>query len=492
MFYRWRVPRLIAAILMCSGITLPSAHAQDPPWADIALCLDVSGSVNNTELQLEINGLKECLGEFPDNGNVAVSITAFANGSAVVLPLTTVTPTSLTNTIFPALDGLLPGRAGVNPNRTNIDAGLSDAISTLGAGDGPTQSIILVGDGASNEGDTTAACNAAANLGITISAIAVNAPQAGQQELQACANATGGVFGVANTFQQFAGICEQTFQFVLIIECLDPTVSTAPGECEASVPCEEIAIATDLFDNPDDITITCNPEGPYPVGETEVTITATKPGSVTTSVVCTVTVVDDEPPVIVCPEDAVVECDRNNNNVDRAAWLADFGASDNCPGVTTLGPQLVDFLPGDCPGTGIEEWYFAAVDESGNQAECTAFFAIADTTAPEISCNNPDTIVPPDAPITFCASATDSCSGDNVDVSIIDAKCFAINGAGKRIDKSESCEIAFDGNCITILDSGGVGTTIEWTVQAVDECGNVGLETCSVLVVNPGKGNKRR
>ncbi len=40
---------------------------------------------------------------------------------------------------------------------------------------------------------------------------------------------------------------------------------------------------------------------------------------------------------------------------------------------------------------------------------------------------------------------------------------------------------------VSIDDVGGVGTTINWTVEATDGSGNPASETCSVVVANPGK-----
>ena len=56
----------------------------------------------------------------------------------------------------------------------------------------------------------------------------------------------------------------------------------------------------------------------------------------------------------------------------------------------------------------------------------------------------------------------------------------------KRIDKTKSCEVSFEGDSITILDSGGVADRIEWTISAEDDQGNAASTTCSVIVVNPG------
>ncbi len=76
-------------------------------------------------------------------------------------------------------------------------------------------------------------------------------------------------------------------------------------------------------------------------------------------------------------------------------------------------------------------------------------------------------------------------------VQIINYECFAFNDAGKRIDKSESCDVYIGGaspTTINIIDTGGVGTHIKWTVLAQDACGNETLADCEVLVVNPGRG----
>jgi hypothetical protein len=66
--------------------------------------------------------------------------------------------------------------------------------------------------------------------------------------------------------------------------------------------------------------------------------------------------------------------------------------------------------------------------------------------------------------------------------------CFKFTKKGKRIDKTESCVIEMDGDTVTILDTGGVGDNITWTVVATDSSGNTGEFTCAVVIVNPGNG----
>lgn len=69
-----------------------------------------------------------------------------------------------------------------------------------------------------------------------------------------------------------------------------------------------------------------------------------------------------------------------------------------------------------------------------------------------------------------------------------------MNGAGKKVDKKESCVVTLNSDKITIVDSGGVDDHvddyIEWTVGATDVGDNTTEATCKVVVVNPGKGKK--
>ena len=127
---------------------------------------------------------------------------------------------------------------------------------------------------------------------------------------------------------------------------------------------------------------------------------------------------------------------------------------------------------------------WTAVDDSGNQSFDGQQVTVQDTIPPEIFCNAPGFITPPDTPISFTATAVDICDAAP-SVSITAYDCFFLTKKGKRIDKTESCVVSFEGTVITILDSGGVGDHITWTVQASDIYGNQAVETCEVLVVNP-------
>jgi hypothetical protein len=122
-------------------------------------------------------------------------------------------------------------------------------------------------------------------------------------------------------------------------------------------------------------------------------------------------------------------------------------------------------------------------DETGLADTCVATVTVVDTEPPIPVCNTTN-IIPPDAPISFTATATDNCDAS---VEITGFDCFKFTQKGEKIDKKESCIVEVAGDTITISDTGGVGTQITWTIRAVDASGNVAEKECSVEVVNPGR-----
>jgi hypothetical protein len=125
-------------------------------------------------------------------------------------------------------------------------------------------------------------------------------------------------------------------------------------------------------------------------------------------------------------------------------------------------------------------------DGNGATDTDTVIVEVLDTTPPDILCNAPATITPIDAPISFTATATDSCAGDP-SVEITSYDCFTFTKKGKRIDKTESCIVNLDDDTITIMDTGGVGDHIIWTVRSTDDAGNVSEYTCGIITVKPSK-----
>jgi len=134
--------------------------------------------------------------------------------------------------------------------------------------------------------------------------------------------------------------------------------------------------------------------------------------------------------------------------------------------------------------TGSKSVGLTVTDDEGNGVACSSDVTVVDTTVSVIDCGAPATITPIDAPISFTATADDVCEGPLAPV-VIDYSCYKLTKKGKVIDKWPSCVVSFAGDTVTVADSGGVGTRIEWTAQAVDGSGNISTAYCGVDVVKP-------
>lgn len=225
-------------------------------------------------------------------------------------------------------------------------------------------------------------------------------------------------------------------------------------------------------------------------GSATVTFMATDVHGNSDKCTATFTIIDKTAPTIdVAAGNKIVECDGAGNTVDLNAWLASNGgakASDICGAVKWSNnfTSLSDL----CGATGSATVTFTATDECGNSNSTAATFTIVDTTAPVLT-SNVRNIFPKEAPITFTVSSQDICGSVTISLSV---RCYAINGAGKEIDKSGSCVIQINGNQVTIVDSGWVGTIIEITATGVDDCGNTTTTKFVVKVLRPaneGVGN---
>jgi hypothetical protein len=227
---------------------------------------------------------------------------------------------------------------------------------------------------------------------------------------------------------------------------------------------------------------TATPTGRFPLGRNHVTLVVSDPGGAASSPYDGLVVIADTiAPEITCPANVVVECDQSTDpdNTGKPAVLEECDLN---PAVSHADAVTA----GACPQekTIVRTW--RVTDAAGNSDACTQTIEVVDTTAPVISCHAPSTITPPDAPISFAATATDNCD-DNPVVEVTGFDCYTFTKKDKRIDKTDSCVAETAGNTFTILDSGGVGDTIDWMIRATDACGNTAETTCSVEVVNPGR-----
>ena len=189
-----------------------------------------------------------------------------------------------------------------------------------------------------------------------------------------------------------------------------------------------------------------------------------------------VTVEDTLAPSVTAPADVTAECTSPTGTPVEIGMAFATDSCDPAPVVSSDEPALFPF--GDTTVT------WMATDGDGNQSTAVQTVTVEDTTPPLVLCNNSPTITPPDAPISFTATAEDQCEGP-LTAEITGFQCFKFTKKGKLVRKNNSCVISTDGDQITILDSGGVADMIEWTATATDASGNATTETCSLMVVNP-------
>ena len=251
------------------------------------------------------------------------------------------------------------------------------------------------------------------------------------------------------------------------------------------------ASVSDACEGP--VTLSNDAPAAFPTGAvgdpgTDVTFTATDESGNTTVLSSSVSVEDTTPPELTVPAPITLQCKGAGGilatDPDVLAWLSGVSATDVCS-LVTVSNDLPETLPLNCgPGSGTVVT-FTAVDDWGNETILTSEISVVDSEPPVIECNAYD-IASNDTPVSFTATAADECG--TAILSIPSFECFKINKNGKVVDKSGSCVVSTSGGTLTVIDGGGVGNTIKWTVTATDECGNTATEECQIEILNPGNG----
>ena len=244
-----------------------------------------------------------------------------------------------------------------------------------------------------------------------------------------------------------------------------------------------------MFDDPSSATPVLTIDSSNGCGiQCAATVTVTDENGADSSCTAPISIDDTTAPSLIAPGPLDLECDQSGGlpatDPRIQDWLASAYGSDRCS-TAAVDNDAPDFFASNCETTLGTEVTFVATDQCGNQTTAVSTVSIIDITPPAIECQARD-ILPTEAPISFTATATDSCSVP--DVQITGYECFAYNGAGKKVDKSGSCIVSVSGSTTTISDAGGVGNMIKWTVVATDECGNTSTQECQITVLNPGQG----
>ena len=156
----------------------------------------------------------------------------------------------------------------------------------------------------------------------------------------------------------------------------DVTVFADLGQCYAT----SVALGTPITaDNCGIATVTNNAPVQFPVGETTVIWTVTDLGGLTATSSQTVTVIDNQPPTIICPATITVNA---NAGLPYATGvnLGTPTTADNC-GVESV----INNAPAQFPvGSTIVTW--TVTDINGLTATCTQTIIVSDAEAPVINC----------------------------------------------------------------------------------------------------------
>ena len=202
--------------------------------------------------------------------------------------------------------------------------------------------------------------------------------------------------GNTSTFQQTIDLLDEVDPVVTITCPADQTISSA-ADCSADTSVDAMGeatfTATDNCDNDLDTDLShsdvviegCN-DGTYTIERTW-TITAEDhcDNEAMTSCVQTITVQDNDAPVLSGGDGYTAECDGSGNVTELNAWLGNnAGISATDCGDVTWSNNFAGLSDG-CGATGTADVTFTATDCRGNSSSSTFTFTIQDTTDPEAS-----------------------------------------------------------------------------------------------------------
>jgi len=258
--------------------------------------------------------------------------------------------------------------------------------------------------------------------------------------------------------------------------------------------CEADASIDDGSYDPDDDPITLGqvPAGPYPLGQTLVSLMVTDNKGGADTCQATVTVLDTIPPQLDCPENMIVGTDP-----DDCGAIVEYSvtATDNCSSVTIdVDPESGSFFE-----TGTTVVWAVAHDQSGNVDSCVFNVTVIDDVPPVISC--PDNIIADNDPaqcgavIEFAIDAADNCSEVTISSNPLSGAFFEIGMTPVRVigqddvgnadtcyfmvtvNDNEPPEISCPDDIVSDNDPGQCGAVIEFATDAADNCPGVTIAT---------------
>ncbi len=278
-----------------------------------------------------------------------------------------------------------------------------------------------------------------------------------------------------------------------IISCADNVIIDVDANCEASLP--DITGGLIASDNCNSFVVTQSPAAGTTIGLGTTTVTMTVTDDAGNSSICEVNVdvQDQTPPSISCPDDVTITCDASTD----PALTGEATASDNCDDNVAL--DFVDFVnPGACPNASTISRTWMAIDNSGNSSACIQTITVVDWEPPLVPADYPDDLVlqcasevpaPVDltaedncdnAPITVSPTQDISYAANGVDFTIIRTWTF-VDACGNSASVSQTIDVedttppalSCPGNIFVDNDEGDCGATVNFDLQATDNCAGV-------------------
>ena len=269
-------------------------------------------------------------------------------------------------------------------------------------------------------------------------------------------DACGGTISNTYTATDDCGNTSSCEQIITVEDNTPPTIMCPYDftvQCVSEVPACDYpneAYATDNCD--DDVELSCmqgDLEGGVCGGTVTRIYTATDDCGNTATCSRVITVNDNTPPSIICPDDFSVDCLEGIPECNPN----DAMATDNCDMELEVS-CMQSGLTGDiCGGSPITNTY-TAMDDCGNTASCEQSITIDDNTPPKISC--------PDGFSVECLEDVPDCNVDDVTA-------------------TDNCDMEVDVSC---TQDDATGSSCEGqiinTYTATDDCGNT--NTCEQII----------
>lgn len=262
----------------------------------------------------------------------------------------------------------------------------------------------------------------------------------------------------------------------------DYSVNADPGQCYATVN-----FTMSATDNCELTSTNLGFDGPLSVGSHTFSRTFTDVSGNSASCSFTITVVDNQPPVITCQSDKTVNADAGKCYASAASVnLVYPTATDNCGSTTIKGVRSDGKLLTDNYPTGATVITWTATDTHSNTASCTQTITVKDNQAPTITgiSATPSVLWPPNhtmRDVTISYTSADNCGIANCSLSVSSNE--PIDGTGDG-DTSPDW-IIVDGNHLKLRaerSAQGNGRIYTITITCTDVNGNSTSQTVNVVV----------